>query len=223
MMTRPYFTRDRISHFEMFDRHAELAIRKMKERFAGGHTLDFQDLVARFTLDSATEFLFGNCVHSLKSDLPYAYNDQTGKQIVRIPSAADRFAEAFMGAQYAIAMRLRKGWTWRLEELHRDASAEHMKVVDAYIQPILEEALRKNRAAIGKAQTKSEDGEENETLLGHLTKLTDGVLLQCMRLRAEASLLTYVLPRADPVVLHDETLNIMIAGRDTVSVLIPTR
>ncbi|KAI0751543.1 cytochrome P450 monooxygenase pc-2 [Daedaleopsis nitida] len=191
-MTRPYFTKDRISHFEMFDRHADLAIRKMKERFAGGHAVDFQDLVARFTLDSATDFLFGNCVDSLKSDLPYAYNDQTGKQIVRLPSAADRFAEAFMGAQYAIAMRLRKGWTWRLEELHRDASAKHMKVVDAYLQPILQEALRKNRAAIGKAQTKSEDGEENETLLDHLTKLTD-----------------------DPVLLHDEILNIMIAGRDT--------
>ncbi|KAI0751542.1 cytochrome P450 monooxygenase pc-2 [Daedaleopsis nitida] len=197
-MTRPYFTRDRISHFEMFDRHAERAIRKMKERFAGGHALDFQDLVARFTLDSATEFLFGTCVHSLKSDLPYAYNDLIAQQTVRIPSAADRFAAAFMGAQHVIAMRSRTGWTWRLEELHKDASGEHMKVVDAYLQPILEEALRKNRAAIGQDESKveakgdGESGEENETLLDHLVKFTQ-----------------------DPVVLHDETLNIMIAGRDT--------
>ncbi|KAI0723090.1 cytochrome P450 monooxygenase pc-2 [Earliella scabrosa] len=197
-MTRPYFTRDRISHFEMFGRHADLAIRKMKERFAGGHTLDFQDLIARFTLDSATEFLFGACVHSLESDLPYAYNDPIAPQGMRVQSTADRFAEAFMGAQYAIAMRLRKGWSWRFEELHKDTSAEHMKIVDAYIQPILEEALRKNRAASGKekrgggAEGAEAEIDENETLLDHLVKFTD-----------------------DPVVLHDETLNIMIAGRDT--------
>ncbi|OBZ78435.1 hypothetical protein A0H81_02009 [Grifola frondosa] len=32
-MTRPFFTRKRISHFEIFDRHADHAISKMKERF----------------------------------------------------------------------------------------------------------------------------------------------------------------------------------------------
>ncbi|RDX53659.1 cytochrome P450 monooxygenase pc-3 [Lentinus brumalis] len=192
-MTRPYFTRDRISHFEMFDRHADLAIKKMKERFRGGHALDFQDLVSRFTLDSATEFLFGQCVHSLKTDLPYAYNDPVAALVVRTPSAADRFAEAFLKAQAALAMRLRMGWVWRFSELTKDASADAMKEVDAYLQPILEEAIRKNRSQIGKSGAeKDQDAEDSETLLDHLVKLTD-----------------------DPVVLHDETLNILIAGRDT--------
>ncbi|RPD66744.1 cytochrome P450 monooxygenase pc-2 [Lentinus tigrinus ALCF2SS1-7] len=191
-MTRPYFTRDRITHFEMFDRHADLALKKMKERFRSGHALDFQDLISRFTLDSATEFLFGQCVHSLKTDLPYAYNDPVAARVVRTRSSADRFAEAFLNAQNALAMRLRKGWVWHFSELTKDASAEAMEEVDAYLQPILEEAIRKNKSQIGNVASGKEKDAENETLLDHLTKLTD-----------------------DPVVLHDETLNILIAGRDT--------
>ena len=33
-----------------------------------------QDLIAHFTLDSASEFLFGSCVHSLHSDHPHPYS-----------------------------------------------------------------------------------------------------------------------------------------------------
>jgi len=43
-MTRPYFTKERISHFELFDRHAEVAIAKMKQRLSQGIPIDFQVL-----------------------------------------------------------------------------------------------------------------------------------------------------------------------------------
>ncbi|KAI1786668.1 hypothetical protein LXA43DRAFT_1098967 [Ganoderma leucocontextum] len=66
-----------------------------------------------------------------------------------------------------------------------------MKVVDAYLQLILEEAVRKNRAAAGKTEEGTEESD-SETLMDHLVKQTE-----------------------DPTILHDETLNIMIAGRDT--------
>ena len=147
----------------------------MKERFRGGHALDFQDLISRFTMDSATEFLFGSCVHSLKSDLPYAYNDHSTVGISRPQSAADRFSAAFAAAQEVIAMRSRIGWVWRMNELFTDATKEHMKVVDAYLQPILEEAIRKNRNSAGKGEKgQAEVTDENETLLDHLVKYTDG-------------------------------------------------
>lgn len=108
-------------------------------------------------------------MHSLKTDLPYAYNDPIAAQVVRAPSAADRFAEAFLNAQAALAMRLRKGWVWHFSELTIDSSAEAMKEVDAYLQPILEEAIRRNKTQIaGKAKD-----AEDETLLDHLVKLTD--------------------------------------------------
>lgn len=41
-MTRPFFSHDRISHFNTFDRHAEDAITQMKARFRAGYPVDFQ-------------------------------------------------------------------------------------------------------------------------------------------------------------------------------------
>ena len=151
---------------------SDLAIRKMKERFRCGGALDFQDLIARFTLDSATEFLFGNCVHNMAADLPWAHNDPRAALNARAPSAIDAFATAFAGAQHVTSLRLRLGWMWRLQELTRDLAGEHMKVVDSYIQPILEQAIQKNRER--KAGLRLAEDEENETLLDHLVKLTEG-------------------------------------------------
>nr|BED42918.1 cytochrome P450 monooxygenase [Trametes versicolor] len=190
-MTRPYFSRDRISHFELFDAHATVAIDKMRGRFKDGHPVDFQDLINRFALDSATEFLFGTSVHSLKSELPYAHNDSVYSQFARPHDSAEKFSHAVFGVQEALAMRLRLGGIWPLQEIRRDASAEHMQVIDEFLEPILTEAIAKNRNT-GVPKGAEKQDEENETLLDHLVKLTD-----------------------DPVLLHDETLNILIAGRDT--------
>ena len=41
-ITRPFFTHDRISHFNIFDRHAEYAITQMKSRLRAGYPVDFQ-------------------------------------------------------------------------------------------------------------------------------------------------------------------------------------
>lgn len=41
-MTRPFFSRDRISHFDNFDRHADETIKLMKERLRAGYSIDFQ-------------------------------------------------------------------------------------------------------------------------------------------------------------------------------------
>ena len=41
-MTRPFFSKDRISHFEIFDRHATDAIKQVKERTSQGYAVDVQ-------------------------------------------------------------------------------------------------------------------------------------------------------------------------------------
>ena len=41
-MTRPFFARDRIQDFEIFDKYAMKAIDKMKHRFNEGYALNFQ-------------------------------------------------------------------------------------------------------------------------------------------------------------------------------------
>ncbi|KIM37776.1 hypothetical protein M413DRAFT_448289 [Hebeloma cylindrosporum] len=191
-ITRPMFTRERISHFELFDRRASQVIDKLRERLREGYAVDFQDLMSRFTLDAATEFLFGNCVESLSAGLPYPYNATYVPPIKRTAKgdAANAFAHAFLEAQEVISVRERYGWVWPLAEIFKDKSYEPMKIVNSYIEPIVKEALEKKRNL--PIREKGKEPSDGETLLDSLVRVTD-----------------------DPVVLKDETLNIMIAGRDT--------
>jgi hypothetical protein len=62
-MTRPFFSQERISHFNIFDRHAEDAIMRMKSRFRAGHPVDFQASKAIVTiLCTFTTKNVGSCV-----------------------------------------------------------------------------------------------------------------------------------------------------------------
>ena len=41
-ITHPFFAKDRIRDFEIFDKYAMKAIDKMKQRFGEGHALNFE-------------------------------------------------------------------------------------------------------------------------------------------------------------------------------------
>jgi hypothetical protein len=56
-MTRPFFSRERVSDFEIFARHTDEALNKLRDRLREGEAVDAQDVVSKFTLDSATEFV----------------------------------------------------------------------------------------------------------------------------------------------------------------------
>ncbi|KAI0796905.1 cytochrome P450 [Abortiporus biennis] len=189
-MTRPFLTKDRVSDFEMLDRHADHAIFKLKERFSSGMAVDFQDLISRFTLDAATEFLLGSCVDSLSSELPYPHS---APQAIHAnnKTPAEGFSKAFAEAQVTVGRRLRRSILWPLFEFFRYDTEEPMKVVNAYIEPILRQALERSAVSTTDEKDISKVGEE-ETLLDYLVKHTK-----------------------DPLVLRDETLNILVAGRDT--------
>ncbi|KAI9001370.1 cytochrome P450 monooxygenase pc-3 [Trametes punicea] len=191
-MSRPFFSKERISHFELFDRHAEIALNKMKERVRSDVAFDFQDVISRFTLDSATEFLFGSCVHSLASPLPLPHGlSPYPSEDVKSPS--ERFAHAFNMVQRIVAERPRLGWLWPLKEIFKTSTDEYMQVVDAFIEPILQEALRKKEERLRHQKAGDEkESQDDETLLDQLVKQT-----------------------SDRTILHDETLNILLAGRDT--------
>ncbi|KAF8153753.1 cytochrome P450 monooxygenase pc-1 [Crassisporium funariophilum] len=191
-ITRPMFTRDRISHFELFDRRAVQVIAKLRERLREGYAVDFQDLMLRFTLDSATDFLFGNCVESLSAGLPYPHNAGYVPPLRRTArgDAANDFARAFLEAQEAISVRERYGWIWPLVEIFKDQTYEPMKVVNSYVEPIVKDALEKHRRSPKKE--KNAEVADGESLLDLLVGVT-----------------------SDPKVLKDEIINIMVAGRDT--------
>ncbi|KAG6864002.1 hypothetical protein C0991_001164 [Blastosporella zonata] len=187
-MTRPFFTRDRISDFDLFDRHASTVFAVIKERMCSGHAIDFQDLMSRFTLDSASEFLFGHCVDSLAAGVPYPYNASYKPVESVTPQAAraNQFAAAFSEAQEAISSRERFGWIWPLAEIFEDKTKKPMAIVRAYLDPIIQDAMAKKAAAhtSGSEEKAAEAAhvEEGETLIDHLVNLS-----------------------SDPAILRDET------------------
>lgn len=175
-MTRPFFSKDRISHFEIFGRHADEAIVLIKERLNTGHAIDIQDLVSRFTLDSATDFLFGHCVHVLlvPDGLPYSpvVNDlDPSKHSCSDEDYAVKFSNAFADAQLASAKRIQLGSLWPLFEFWKDSTLGYMDVINAFIDPILREAIEK-KAVINRSDKKEID--DGDTLLDHLINYTDG-------------------------------------------------
>ena len=150
-------------------------------------------MVSRFTLDSATEFLFGNDVGSLSGGLPYPYYVTTGAS--SSPSEehpASRFVTAFTEAQNAMAFRMRYGVHWPLAEFWEDKLKKPMNVVHDFINPIVAQAIQRKRDAEANS-TGLEKDRDDETLLENLVNSTE-----------------------DPITLRDEIMSLLVAGRDTV-------
>lgn len=184
-MTRPYFTKDRIGHFDLFDRHAANAISQMRDRFNQGIAVDFQvsngtvfrlshfdidlqDVVARFTLDSATEFLLGHDVQSLAEELPYPFNVAAPVgDLEKSRSTTSGVMQSFKAAQDIILKRIRFGDHWPLASFFKDDIKGHMKVLHGFVEPIVASAIQRKRAG-----TQKEDSDD--TLLQNLVNSTEG-------------------------------------------------
>ncbi|KAJ7510439.1 cytochrome P450, partial [Mycena galericulata] len=193
-MTRPYFARDRVRHFEIFDRHAEKTVALIKNRMSHRRAVDIQDLISRFTMDAATEFLFGTCVDSLSGNLPSPYNVSSTVVAKDQFHTSDEFPTAFGEAMRQIAFRERVGWSWPLFEMFADRTAKPMKTVSEFLDPIIENAVKKKKRNAGVAKQVFEGGNagDDDTLLDELLNST-----------------------TDPKLLRDEILNILLAGRET--------
>ncbi|KAK0458672.1 cytochrome P450 [Desarmillaria tabescens] len=168
-MTRPLFNKNRISDFDNFERHAVSTIALIKARLREGYPVDFQDVVARFTLDSATDYLFGKDVNSISAGLPYPAGSGNGRFIDH-PSNA--FVKAFAKAREQIVVRFHRGPFWPLCEFWADEVKPLRQVVNDFIQPTLVEAL--DRKAKG---VKLGKDFESMSLLDCLVESTDDMKL----------------------------------------------
>jgi hypothetical protein len=167
-ITRPFFSKERISDFEIFDRHADQVIMKLKDRFKRGIAVDIQDILSRFTLDTATEFLFGQDVNTLSADLPYPTGYRGPNRKHEHPS--DEFALAFSRAmEYSFPRAVYKQF-WPLMEFWEDTVGTQKEITHKFINPIIHAALEKQKAA------KRVDGisKEGGTFLDHLVQQTEG-------------------------------------------------
>ncbi|KAK7055135.1 cytochrome P450 monooxygenase, partial [Favolaschia claudopus] len=130
---------------------------------------DYQDLVFRFTLDSAAEFLFGARVNSLRGD---GSTDQLGPALSRL--------------QQRMARRSRTSPIWPLFEMMGDKTRDDLKLVHGFIGPIIDAALEKKKSL-------KELGGDDETLLDELVNVTDGTLYQFLSsLNLNSSTLTFL-------------------------------
>jgi hypothetical protein len=150
----------------------------------------FQDLVSRFTLDSASEFLFGHNVDSLSAGVPYPPYAEHKNPPAFASHSSNIFARAFSQSQLLVTSRSAYADEWPLAEFWTDRIYPQRKILDNFTEPLMLEALAKRESSL-KSAKKGED--EDLTLLSHLVRHTQ-----------------------DPKIIQDELANLLVAGRDTV-------
>ncbi|KAK7516144.1 putative cytochrome 52A4 [Phyllosticta citriasiana] len=132
-MLRPLFLKDRISDLEVHEKHVQILL----EHLGGdGQTVDIMDLLFRFTLDCATEFLFGRSVDSQEN-----------------PSV--EFADAFAKVQHTQSVMAKIGPVNRFYP--RGEFRRNIKKMEEFVQPFLEQVLSLSPEELEK-RTKNEEG-----------------------------------------------------------------
>ncbi|KAF3394002.1 Cytochrome P450 52A13 [Penicillium rolfsii] len=154
-LIRPNFTRNQISDINVYETHVKALIEMIPR---DGSTVDMQDLFFRMTLDSATEFLFGESVHSLKNT---------------VPLSASSFAKDFNKAQEGLTLRSRLG---SLMGLHYDRDFSRAVInarayVDRFVQKAIDYriALESGNGELGKPH---ELDDQHYVFLYELSKRT---------------------------------------------------
>lgn len=190
-MIRPNFVKEQVAHLETFENF-------MADLFelipADGSTVDLQDLFFSYTIDTATEFLFGHSIQDLKKRRYGASED----------FEAD-FAGAFNYAQHAIGNRIRFGIA---ASLFADPKADRCnrichQLVEQYVDKALRIREKDNDLEKNISPSTSEDNNENSK---HSQKylFLHGLAQQT----------------GDRKRIRDELMNVLLAGRDTTASLL---
>ncbi|KAI3618254.1 cytochrome p450 monooxygenase pc-3 [Moniliophthora roreri] len=164
-MTRPFFNKDRVTDYDIFDRHAVRVISRMKSRLEENQAVDVQDAFGRFTLDSASEFLFGKDVQSIGAGLPYSPASGIPNPASFTNHPSTKFVKAFMKAQGKTLSRSRTGKLWPLYEFWKDLVMPERDVLDSFLIPVLLDARDRKK---GRLHEGTNDAQNHQTLLDHL-------------------------------------------------------
>jgi len=156
MIARPFFATDRVSDLDLFEKNTQKVINILLNA-DHGESLDLEDLFARFTVDAASEFLFGENLDTLSFG-----ND-----------GFNSFMDAFVDIQTLILRRGTLGRFWPLLELFKDKSEGHKKVIKAWVDPLVVRAVQIQKEMKEKGQTV----DPNDcTFLEYLATTTQGTL-----------------------------------------------
>ena len=123
-MLRPNFTRSLVGDLAIFEAHIQQLIKAIPR---DGSTVNLQELFFQMTMDSATEFLFGESTHCLAS--------------CKTPERSVRFAEAFHRSQVATSQMNRFGKMFGLmhskKQFNQDVKTCH-DFVDDFVRKGME-------------------------------------------------------------------------------------
>lgn len=173
-MLRPQFSRDQISHLKNMEHHVDKLVDILSKPSAD--LIDVQSLFFDLTIDTATEFLFGESVCMLSG----------GNS--RIPESYQKFGEAFNRSQNVLSSRMRAQKMYFL--VNGKQFREDCKLCKGFANSYVKLALDRTADA-------SEKKSDSYVFLDELAKET-----------------------RDPVLLCDQALNILVAGRDTTASLL---
>jgi hypothetical protein len=118
-------------------------------------SLDLEDLIARFTVDTASEFLFGENLDTL------SYRDD----------GFHSFTSAFTGIQTLIRRRTTLGNYWPILELFQDKSEQNKRIIRSWVDPLVVRAVQIQKEMKEKGQTVNPD---DCTFLEYLATKTEG-------------------------------------------------
>ncbi|KAF2203067.1 cytochrome P450 52A11 [Delitschia confertaspora ATCC 74209] len=165
-LIRPQFIKDRLSDLDIFEEHFQAFTAKIGNQ---GKEVDALDIFMRYTLDAATHFLLGRSVDSINNP------------------AVD-FANAFANAQRVQSYVARVGPLNWLVPRKRMGFFDSMKIINDFINPYIDEALRLPPEEL----EKKTNHDEGYTFLHAISGYTK-----------------------DRTVLRDQIISILLAGRDT--------
>lgn len=171
---RPFFSKNRISDFEIFERVSSTTLDLIASRAIASKPVDVQDLLHRFTLDSASEFLFGVNLNTLSYPLTEPGKVKLGpKGSVPIEGTNefDVFTEAFERVAVLITRRGAKGNTWPLSEMLEDKTEEPIATIMRWMDPLVKRALE---AKTKQKETGIEAQVTETVFLDFLASQTDG-------------------------------------------------
>jgi len=156
--------------------------------------------MARFSMDTATDFLFGRDIASLDESLPYP--PSCPQPLSESEHNSRSFVDAFTKALDITSRRRPRGPHWRLFEAFTDKAKGYRRIIDVNMDDLFGE----------ERTNKVDDGSLMAALAGNF----DGQLLFTVS--------TSYYPRSLALekIVRDELISILFAGRDTVRLTDPT-
>ncbi|KII90351.1 hypothetical protein PLICRDRAFT_107216 [Plicaturopsis crispa FD-325 SS-3] len=198
-MARPFFARERVSDFEIFERQTTRTLSIISSissspSSAAVTPIEAQDLYSRFTLDAASEFLFGRNMDTLSADLPSPSSAAVGPKGSLTHDKWGSFAYSFEAVQQVITKRGRLGYFWPIFEVLGDKTTPHVKVIREWLDPLVRSVLQDKRR---EEKSDVDASSDERSFLQHLADGTDDVAL-----------------------IRDQLLSMLLASRDTTATLL---